>query len=85
MLMCPVITSSRTGQFSIIENGVNGFSYDVTSVDQLCQAIRVVYDAGDLTEILEKGRETYLQYFSPDVVNRDFKKILLLIGEHDND
>lgn len=75
MMMCPVITSSRTGQFSIIKNGENGFSYDVDSVEQLCQRIQAVYDADDLTDILIKGRETYLKYFSPDVVNRNFEKL----------
>lgn len=85
MLMCPVITSSRTGQFSIIENGVNGFSYDVNSLDQLCQAIKMVYEAADLQDILKKGRETYLQYFLPDVVNGNFKKLLLLIEGKNND
>lgn len=86
MLMCPVITSSKTGQFSIIKDGVNAFSYDVGSVKQLCQKIQKVYDTDDLTTILRKGRETYLQYFSPDVVKRNFTKYLKqAIGEHNSD
>ena len=86
MLMCPVITSSRTGQFSIIKSGMNGFSYDVNSVKQLCQEIQKVYDTDDLTMILRKGRETYLEYFSPDVVNRNFTRYLKqAIGEQNSD
>ena len=86
MLMCPVITSSRTGQFSIIKDGVNAFSYEVDSVKQLCQKIQKVYDTDDLTAILREGRETYLQYFSPDVVNRNFTKYLKqAIGEANSD
>mgnify|MGYP001112360987 CR=1 FL=1 len=85
MFMCPVIASSGTGQFSIIKNGINGFSYDVTSLSQLCQAIQMVYDAADLVDVMKKERETYLQYFSTEAVNINFKKLLLLNGVIRND
>lgn len=47
MMKCPYITSSRTGQYSLVKNGVNGYSYDVTSDKDL-----VVYFVLMLADIL---------------------------------
>ena len=76
MLKCPFITSSRTGQSDNIENGINGYSYEVEKTEDLSNLIKQVYENKDITFILENARKTYLRYFTPEIVKHNFIEVV---------
>lgn len=76
MLKRPFITSSRTGHFDIIDDGVNGFTYNVDSTEQLAQKILEIYNSPNLNEICEQSRMIYLNFFTPEKVKEKFMNIL---------
>lgn len=79
MLKCPFITSSCTGQYSLVQDGVNGFSYEVESDEQLVEKITSVmtYSNGDIEKIMNEARKCYLLNFEPAVVKSKFIEMVL--------
>lgn len=76
MLKRPFITSSSTGQYDIIKDGVNGYTYNVDSTEELCRAILDIYDNDNLTEVTENARKTYCKYFESEIVKEGFMELL---------
>lgn len=76
MLKIPFVTSSKTGQYYLIENGTNGYKYDVDSIEELKKKILCVYNEDDLETLKEEERKLYLEYFTLDVVKRKFEMLL---------
>lgn len=70
------ITSSSTGQYSLIQNNVNGFVYDINSTEQLSEQIINVYKSDNLEQIEDNARKTYLEYFTYEKVKINFEKLL---------
>lgn len=77
MLKCPVITSSATGQYELIENGINGYKYDVCNVEELKDNILKVYYEKNIDKLTNNGRKLYLKEFSIDKCCDKFIEILL--------
>ena len=76
MLCCPVITSSKTGQYELIKNGVNGFAYDSDSTQELTNRIIDVYRKKYPKDLLSNERATYLKYFTPEVLATRFNQLV---------
>ena len=76
MLKRPFITSSKTGQYSIVNNGINGFSYNVDFTEELTRSIIDVYYTKDIESIAGEARKTYLRYFTPEIVRENFEKLI---------
>lgn len=79
MLKTLFITSSKTGQYDLVEDGINGFTYDVNSNKDLCNKIVMAYENRNHKIITNKARETYLKNFAPDVVREHFMDIIFEI------
>lgn len=78
MFMCPFITSSNTGQFYLIKNGFNGFTYDVKSTEELSNRIIEVMNFSDMEFLKKNERVTYLNYFDIKKIEEEFEKLLEL-------
>lgn len=78
MMECPVITSSATGQSSLIQSGINGYVYNVISDEDLAKKIETVYylDKEDLHHLVTAERETYTKYFSPDSIRNNYTNLV---------
>ena len=76
MLKVPVITSSKTGQYYLIEDGVNGFIYDAASAEALKDAIVKAYNFGDNDTLVNNERQLYLKYFTLEIAKDNFTKFM---------
>lgn len=77
MCKCPLITSSETGQFALIKNGVNGFVYNVQSTEELSQKIMEVLSCPNKQILGDNERRTYLKYFTSEIMLRTFEDLLI--------
>lgn len=75
MFRIPFITSSKTGQYSLVKDGINGYKYSVTSTEELMKAIVRAYDNKSLEDMKKKERELYLKYFTPCTVRNNFEAL----------
>lgn len=76
MFKRPFITSSGTGHYDIIKYGINGYTYNVDSTRELCEAIVDIYDSNDLTKVIENARKTYCENFTTEIAKKYFIKLL---------
>ena len=72
------IVSNRVGMASYIEDGINGFVFDVDDVDMLFTKMQWVMENVDqVKEIKDRARETYRQFFSMEVFERNVEKAMV--------
>lgn len=64
MMECPCLVSSGCGQYEYIENGVNGYKYDVNNTDEMVAQIVEVFNNKDIEKIKLNERKIYLKEFS---------------------
>lgn len=76
MFKIPFVTSSQTGQYCLIQNEVNGYGYNVASVEELKSAIISIYNNSDLRKLKEEERKLYLNYFTPEAVRDKFELMI---------
>lgn len=71
-----VITSSCTGQYDLIQHGINGFKYQVEDFRMLSDIFTyIANNRHQLCTISKQARKTYEEFFSPDA----FEERLLYI------
>lgn len=68
-----VIISSATGQYPLIKDGENGFSFIAEDVDDLCEKIISAYASRNNTKLAQNARNVYENYFTKEI----FKNNLL--------
>ncbi|QOL70349.1 glycosyltransferase family 4 protein [Limosilactobacillus mucosae] len=64
MMECPCLVSSGCGQYEYIENGVNGYKYDVNNTDEMVAQIVDAFNNKDIEKIKLNERKIYLKEFS---------------------
>ena len=71
------ICSENTGFESLIEDGINGFTYSRNSADELCKKLEyyVRYSA-NLKDMKKKSRKTYDEYFAFPMFSNNLMGIL---------
>ncbi|EHI98324.1 glycosyl transferase group 1 [Clostridium sp. DL-VIII] len=76
MFGCPFITSSKTGQSGLMENGVNGNIYNFESDDELAVAIEKCFKNRHISFEVSKGaRKLYEKYFSLEHLDQQVKEL----------
>ncbi len=76
MFRTPFITSSETGQYYLVQDSVNGFTYESNSTSELAEKILTVYRMTSVEKLTEQGRAVYNTYFTPQQVKKQFYAIL---------
>lgn len=76
MLKIPFITSSKTGQYYLVQNEINGYKYNVNSVEELMGVIISVFNNENLERLREEERKLYLDYFTLNAVKDKFELML---------
>lgn len=69
-----VIASSEVGQFPLIEDGFNGFTFDINDITSLCNAVDRACVALGNNEITEQARVLYEQHFSKESFEKNLLK-----------
>lgn len=65
MMKCLCLVSSGCGQYTYIENGKNGYKYDVNDLNMLVDRLTyIVSKVGDEQSLLNNARKLYLKEFS---------------------
>lgn len=71
------ICSEKTGFYSIIENGLNGYKYKNNDIAELSGIIeKNVRYPEEMKRVSEQARNTYESFFSIDIASEKLKKIL---------
>lgn len=76
-----VIVSSETGQYSIIRNGVNGFSYNANSIEELTSKYIEAFEQRGKNSIQLEARKTYEDYFSTKTFENNLLKYINEIND----
>ena len=76
MLKTPFITSSETGQYALVNNTVNGYTYDVANTYELTQQIILAYENRHNEEIIQRARDMYESTFSLQVLEKNFTELM---------
>lgn len=78
MMECPCLVSSGCGQYEYIENGINGYKYDVNNTYEMASKIVEIFNNKDIEKIKLNERKIYLREFSmQQSVNRMSHYLLL--------
>lgn len=70
-----VITSSETGQYILIRNGIDGYTYNVQNITSLSEKIQEVLSHRNVEEIEKNARRLYLKYFSMETFEKQLMKL----------
>jgi glycosyltransferase involved in cell wall biosynthesis len=71
------VMSNQTGTIGLINNGENGFIFDVNKPEQLSEIIKNVIENPSITRgIQEKARQTYLNNFSFEIFEKNLMRII---------
>lgn len=68
-----VIISSETGQYPLIQNGKNGFSFVSEDIDDLCEKIKNAYNARNDIKLAENARLVYENYFTKEIFQNNLQ------------
>lgn len=79
MYRTPFLTSRSTGQYYMVCDGINGFVFDESTVENLTNKILQIYQLRQLLDVVgDRGFDLYQSYFS----NQAFEKNLCAALNH---
>lgn len=77
MMYTPFITSSETGQYALVENGVNGYTYSVSNTDELTQKIILAYSNRNDVKVVQNARALFESTFSLEILRKNFTELMI--------